>query len=94
MSKTDSSEDAQHREAPPHTGTQKMRMIGLVLAAAAAAGAWFLVDATLAQDLTLGLFSQARPVDVHGAREALKESLEQKIIAAYDGDVVENDYTA
>ena len=50
-------------------------------------------DAALAQDLIIGQFSQARPVDVHGAREALKESLEQKIIEAYDGDVVEMYYT-
>ena len=38
-------------------------------------------------------FSQASPVDIHRARDALKESLEQQIIQAYEGDVLEIYYT-
>ena len=41
------------------------------------------VDGSKAQDLVIATFSQAKPADVTGAREALKESLEQKIIEAY-----------
>ena len=41
------------------------------------------VDGTKAQDLVIAMFSQAKPADVTGAREALKESLQQKIIEAY-----------
>ena len=41
------------------------------------------VDGTRATDLVISTFSQAQASDVTGAREALKESLEQKIIEAY-----------
>jgi flagellar protein FliL len=41
------------------------------------------VDGTKAQDLIISTFSQAKPADVTGAREALKEALEEKIIEAY-----------
>jgi flagellar protein FliL len=41
------------------------------------------VDGTKAQDLIISTFSQAQPADVTGARDALKESLEAKIIEAY-----------
>ena len=41
------------------------------------------VDGTRATDLVISTFSQAKPADVTGAREALKEALEQKIIEAY-----------
>ncbi len=41
------------------------------------------LDGAKATDLIIATFSQAQPEDVTGAREALKESLEQKIIEAY-----------
>ena len=50
-------------------------------------------DGSKARDLIISQFSQALPVDIHRAREALKESLEQQIIQAYDGDVLEIYYT-
>ena len=46
-----------------------------------------------ATDLIISTFSQARPADVTGAREALKEALEQKIIEAYHGEVMGIYYT-
>ena len=45
-------------------------------------------DGSKATDLVISTFSQADPADVTGAREALKESLEAKIIEAYHGDVM------
>ena len=46
------------------------------------------VDGSKALDLLISTYSQAQPADVVGARDALKEALEQKIIAAYtDHDV-------
>jgi len=50
-------------------------------------------DGTKATDLVISTFSQAQPADVNGAREALKEALEQKIIEAYHGEVMEIRYT-
>ena len=50
-------------------------------------------DGSKAQDLIISQFSQASPGDVHKARAALKESLQQKIIEAYEGDVLEIYYT-
>jgi flagellar FliL protein len=50
-------------------------------------------DGTKATDLVISTFSQAQPSDVNGAREALKEALEAKIIEAYHGDVMEIRYT-
>jgi flagellar FliL protein len=44
------------------------------------------LDGSKATDLIIATFSQAQPEDVTGAREALKESLEQKIIEAYTED--------
>ena len=41
------------------------------------------VDGAKAYDAIISTFSQAKPADVTGARDALKEALEQKIIAAY-----------
>ena len=41
------------------------------------------VDGAKAYDAIISTFSQAKPADVIGARDALKEALEQKIIAAY-----------
>jgi flagellar FliL protein len=46
------------------------------------------LDGSKATDLIISTFSQADPADVTGAREALKEALEQKIIEAYHGDVM------
>ena len=45
-------------------------------------------DGSKATDLIISTFSQADPADVTGAREALKEALEAKIIEAYDADVM------
>ena len=46
------------------------------------------VDGSKAMDLLISTYSQAQPADVVGARDALKEALEQKIIEAYtDHDV-------
>ncbi len=41
------------------------------------------VDGAKAYDQIISTFSQAAPADVTGARDALKEALEQKIIEAY-----------
>jgi flagellar FliL protein len=46
-----------------------------------------------AADLVISTFSQAQPADVIGARDALKEALEQKIIEAYHGEVLGIYYT-
>jgi flagellar protein FliL len=46
-------------------------------------------DGSKATDLIISTFSQAAPGDVTGAREALKAALEQKIIEAYHGDVMD-----
>ena len=46
------------------------------------------VDGAKAYDQIISTFSQAAPADVIGARDALKEALEQKIIAAYTEHVV------
>jgi len=46
------------------------------------------VDGSKATDLIISTFSQAKPADVNGAREALKESLEKKIVEAYEDDVM------
>jgi flagellar FliL protein len=50
-------------------------------------------DGVKATDLVISTFSQAAPADVTGAREALKEALQQKIIEAYEGDVMRIYYT-
>lgn len=44
------------------------------------------VDGAKALDLVISTYSQAQPADVTGAREALKEALEQRIVAAYTED--------
>jgi flagellar FliL protein len=41
------------------------------------------LDGSKATDLVISTFSQAAPADVTGARDALKEALEQKIVEAY-----------
>jgi flagellar FliL protein len=41
------------------------------------------LDGSKATDLVIATFSQANPEDVTGARDALKEALQQKIIEAY-----------
>ena len=46
-------------------------------------------DGSKATDLIISTFSQAQPADVTGAREALKEALQEKIIEAYHGAVME-----
>ena len=47
------------------------------------------VDGAKALDLVIATYSQAQPADVVGARDALKESLEQKIVEAYTEDGVQ-----
>ena len=47
----------------------------------------------IASDLVISTFSQAQPADVTGARDALKEALEEKIIEAYHGEVMGIYYT-
>jgi flagellar protein FliL len=44
------------------------------------------VDGSHALDLVISTYSQAKPADVVGARDALKEALEQKIVEAYTED--------
>jgi flagellar FliL protein len=51
------------------------------------------VDGTKATDLIISQFSQAQRVDVTSAREALKEALEARIVEAYEGAVMDVDYT-
>jgi len=46
------------------------------------------VDGSKALDLVISTFSQAAPADVTGAREALKQALEAKIVEAYTEDGV------
>jgi flagellar protein FliL len=46
------------------------------------------VDGSKALDLVISTYSQAQPSDVTGARDALKEALEQKIVEAYTEDGV------
>ena len=46
-------------------------------------------DGSKATDLIISTFSQAAPADVVGAREALKTALEEKIVEAYHGDVMD-----
>jgi flagellar FliL protein len=46
-------------------------------------------DGSKATDLIISTFSQAAPADVVGAREALKAALEEKIVEAYHGDVMD-----
>ena len=41
------------------------------------------VDGSKALDLVISTFSQANPADVTGARDALKEALEKKVVDAY-----------
>ena len=44
------------------------------------------LDGSKAKDLIISTFSQAAPADVTGARDALKEALQQKIVEAYTED--------
>ena len=46
------------------------------------------VDGAKALDLVIATYSQAQPADVVGARDALKEALEHKIVEAYTEDGV------
>ena len=45
-------------------------------------------DGAKAYDQIISTFSQAKPADVIGARDALKEALEKKIVEAYTEDGV------
>jgi len=44
------------------------------------------LDGSKATDIVISTFSQAAPADVTGARDALKEALQQKIVKAYTED--------
>jgi flagellar protein FliL len=50
-------------------------------------------DGAKASDLVIATFSQAKPGDVTGARDALKAALEEKIVEAYHGEVMGIYYT-
>src|SRR5215212_7841658 len=64
--------------------------IGITLQLTAAAGGEGEgVDGSKALDLVISSFSQANPADVTGARDALKEALEKKIVDAYKEDGTE-----
>ncbi len=67
--------------------------VALQLAEGAGGGHGGGPDGSKATDLVISTFSQADPADVAGARDALKEALEQKIVEAYDGEVIEIYYT-
>jgi flagellar protein FliL len=58
-----------------------------------AAGEGGAPDGAKATDLIISTFSQAKPADVNGARDALKQALQKKIVEAYKGDVIEIYYT-
>jgi flagellar FliL protein len=62
--------------------------IALQLTEAAAAGGHggAGLDGSKALDLLISTYSQAQPADVTGARDALKEALEHKIVEAYTED--------
>jgi flagellar protein FliL len=64
--------------------------VGIALQLTADAGGHEPPDGSQALDLIISTFSQAKPTDVTGARDALKESLEKKIVDAYahDGEEV------
>ena len=47
------------------------------------------LDGSKAQDLVISTFSQAKPADVTGARDVLKQALKKKIIEAYHGEVMD-----
>ena len=59
--------------------------ITLEITAAAAGGGHggAALDGAKAYDQIISTFSQAKPADVTGARDALKEALEKKIVEAY-----------
>jgi flagellar protein FliL len=61
--------------------------IALDVTTAAAGGAG--IDGSKALDQIISTFSQAAPADVVGARDALKEALEKKIVDAYTEDGVQ-----
>src|SRR3954468_21767711 len=63
--------------------------VALQFTADAAGGEGETPDGAKATDLIISTFSQAKPADVVGARDALKEALEKKIIEAYTEDGTE-----
>ncbi len=60
--------------------------IGIALQLSADAGGHGETDGSKALDLIISTFSQAAPADVTGARDALKQSLERRIVEAYRED--------
>jgi flagellar FliL protein len=99
-----SSGEAEAAPEPEHGGYTALEPIAVNLAgggflkigitleytAAAAAGGHGSggVDGAKALDLVIATYSQAQPADVVGARDALKEALEHKIVEAYTEDGV------
>src|SRR5919112_1061010 len=77
--------------APEHGGYVALEPIAVNLAGGGHGGAS--VDGAKAYDQIISTFSQAQPADVTGARDALKEALEEKIIEAYHGEVMGIYYT-
>jgi flagellar FliL protein len=73
--------------APEHGGYVALEPIAVNLAGGGYLGAS--VDGAKAKDQIISTFSQAAPEDVTGAREALKEALEKKIVEAYTEDGVQ-----
>jgi flagellar FliL protein len=60
--------------------------LSLELTEEGAAGHEAGLDGAKATDLVIATFSQAKPADVTGARDALKEALQEKIVQAYTED--------
>jgi flagellar FliL protein len=60
--------------------------LSLELTTDGAAGEGGGLDGSKATDLVISTFSQAAPADVTGARDALKQALQQKIVKAYTVD--------
>jgi flagellar FliL protein len=67
--------------------------VALQLTEAAGGGEGTALDGAKATDLVISTFSQAQPADVTGARDALKQALQAKIVEAYEGDVMGIYYT-
>ena len=78
--------EAEAAAEPEHGGYVALEPIAVNLAGGGHGGA--AVDGAEALDLVIATYSQAQPADVVGARDALKESLEQKIVEAYTEDGV------
>ena len=70
------------------SGRRRLLKIGITLQLTEDAAELSDPAGSKALDLVISQFSQAERVDVTGARDALKAALEQKVIEAYEGDVM------